>query len=124
MTKSIDERINAIEEQALKLGLGSHGTAGTTISRILVDHEILIKDGVRIPTWFAELDAKTKRHNPCLLAWTIGLGGIMEPKMWCYGMTLEEALSNAEAKLDQDLALIDIERRSRKKAGSRSRRGR
>lgn len=80
----IEKRIAALERKAAKLGLIGR-TQGTQIVRMLGDRGFLASRGLKV------LDDRTD-----MLVWSIGIGGLQQPKQFYFGWTIAEALRRAE----------------------------
>jgi len=75
----IEKLIAELEESS-----GLYSVPGTLIDRVVCDARILNKQGIKTPP------DKQSVH-----AWCVGVGGIMEPKMFVYGLTVRDALERA-----------------------------
>lgn len=80
----IEGRIAALERKAVRAGL-SGSTHGTHIVRMLGDRVFLTRYGLKVP-----------EDRTDLLVWSIGIGGLLQPKRFYYGWTIAEALRRAE----------------------------
>jgi hypothetical protein len=76
---TLDQRVDLLESRS---GVGVHGTI---IQRILIDTALLPQKG---------LEPLHDRQSH--LVWTLGIGGLLDPKMWVYGHTIEESIQKAE----------------------------
>lgn len=109
---TLEDRINLLEKKASKDNLLSSETAGTIIQRILCSVSILDDAGVKTPA-----DARMHSNGiarEAILVWSLGIGGLLQPKLFFYGYTLEDAVTNAEAGVESVLRAAK-RRRSRKK---------
>jgi len=86
VTWDIDEAVRELEER---------GSTGTSITRILMDLQLIQKEGL-VPT-----PHQLERGHG--LVWGFAVGGISLPKLFAYGQTIHEAYLNAMKKLgDRD----------------------
>ncbi len=75
----IEKLIAELEE-----GSGLYSVPGTLIDRVVCDVGVLNKQGI-----------KTTPGKQSMHAWCVGVGGIMEPKLFVYGLTVRDALERA-----------------------------
>jgi hypothetical protein len=87
--KTLDQRVDALE------GKTGVGVCGTVLQKILMDNKLLVEKGLKVK------DANRQSQ----LIWTLGIGGLLDPKMWVYGHTIEEAVTAAERLLKAGTAL-------------------
>lgn len=83
--KTFEQRIEALERKAAKLGLSGF-VHGTTISRALASPEILRKEGLKV----------SEDPRASTLHWCVAIGGLQQPKQFYRGWTIEEAVRRAE----------------------------
>lgn len=115
---SVEERILLLEQKASAGNVLSHSVPGTTIQRVLCDIKILDQDGVTIP-----IEKRTRVDGlpaESLVVWSIGIGGLMDPKVWCFGYTIEDALSTMERKVDNLISEYHERRALEKKVKPKS----
>jgi len=84
---TLEKRIHRLELRMLRKGWAS--TKGTVLARTLMDSKLAIREGIEVP------DGKQ-----CVLVWCLGIGGIMQPKMFYHGNTIGQTLRKAERALD------------------------
>lgn len=84
-----EDRILEVEKKALPY---KGAVAGTTISRVLLDHSLFEEN---------DLDLEKASNRGASLVWCLGLGTVMEPKALFYGHTIEEAVEKAEKVFDE-----------------------
>lgn len=88
-TSDIDKKLSKLERRALRLGHGF--TRGTIISRVCCDVPTLIHRGVKVP--------KELLGNEAITVWSLGLGGLNEPKAFFIGLTVNDTIKQANEYL-------------------------
>lgn len=98
---SLEERIIAMEKRALEGRVLAIGTPGTQLIRALVDVDILDREGVPLPeaARFHEDSPLSRRES--ILVWSLGIGGLRQPKLFFHGYTIEEAVARAEEGVEE-----------------------
>lgn len=82
----IEKRITAVETEMKRWGVT---VPGTTISRVLLDTTLCQKEGVQLPD--------NDEAKEAYLVWSVGLGMMSYPKKFFHGMTISDALDQAES---------------------------
>lgn len=86
---SIDKQLVKLERRALRLGHGF--TRGTIISRVCCDIPLLVAKGIKVP--------KDLLKNEAITVWSLGLGGLNEPKVFFLGLTISDTIKKANEYL-------------------------
>lgn len=87
--EALEKRIAELEKLAMVVS-----APGSMICRALMDKSMLEMERVTPPP-------KTDRPTEATIVWSIGIGQIAAPKVLAYGLTIDEALDNAEYKIKE-----------------------
>lgn len=91
--KTIDQRLLRIEE------ILGHAVPGTSLTRVVADRSFLLKENKDWALLSKQTSGSSEMQEDTVLAWCLSLGGLMSPKKFLYGRTVEEVVSSAEQYL-------------------------
>lgn len=82
----------AIEKKIIELEkLALVSTPGTILQKVLVDNKLLIEEGLKLAS----------KESQSQIVWSVGIGGLLQPKVFAHGYTIKEALQRVEKKIKE-----------------------